>query len=54
MSQFCLPFSVLMCQKSESFMNPTAERGPPDCEVTQEDLFDPMLKDTYVNLPPLR
>jgi hypothetical protein len=31
----------------------TANRNPA-CEVTKVELFDPMLQDTYKNLPPLR
>lgn len=34
--------------------NPKAERAPDVCEVTDEDLFDELLRDTYNNLPPLR
>lgn len=36
------------------FMNMRAEKAPVKCEVTNPALFDPMLEDTYDNLPPLR
>jgi hypothetical protein len=34
--------------------NPNAEKPPKTCEVMDTALFDPLLADTYKDLPPLR
>ena len=39
---------------SDSFTNQGAKNLPTVCEVTDATLFDPMLQDTYKNLPALR
>ena len=34
--------------------NTNAEKAPLNCEVTDAELFDDILADTYAKLPPLR